>query len=314
MPKSRKRTSEQDRRHNPLTLDGMFDHIVEHPFATQVPPILYHYTSWSGAEGILKSQKFWATAHNCTNDEAELQSADTTIMEVAREVRRKFLGSAATVLETFMDNYHASRLSNLTTIYLACFSAARDDQGQWRKYSDEGRGVCLGLRMLAEPPPKNPHGTGGIIKVDYSEQSWRAAVKDSFEQICRLLGRADNSTRTHGLGLSALYRIAAFMSIAAKQEQWANEQEYRHVTLPRPNVSVPIGTRLSGERTIRYLPVTMRDEGKPIALAEIIIGPIQNLGEARERVNHLLTAIGYSGTEYPTIAESRQPRTTAVPM
>ena len=31
-------------------------------------PVLYHYTSTSVALKILESQKFWATAHDCTND------------------------------------------------------------------------------------------------------------------------------------------------------------------------------------------------------------------------------------------------------
>ena len=47
---------------------------------------VYHYTTWSAVEGILLSQEFWATAHTCTNDPAELVSADDTILAVVAEL------------------------------------------------------------------------------------------------------------------------------------------------------------------------------------------------------------------------------------
>jgi hypothetical protein len=80
----------------------MFDGMVSDAFKVAAPKILHHYTSWAGAEGILRSQTFWATAHDCTNDEAELKSADGIIMEVAREVRRSTRGAASTVLDLFL--------------------------------------------------------------------------------------------------------------------------------------------------------------------------------------------------------------------
>ena len=43
-----------------LAIERKLDSIVQRMLATAIPPILYHYTSWVGAEGIISSQEFWA--------------------------------------------------------------------------------------------------------------------------------------------------------------------------------------------------------------------------------------------------------------
>ena len=136
----------------------MFDRAVEGSARAQAPPVLYHYTSWQGAEGILKTNTIWATSHDCTNDPAEIVAADETILKVARELRDGVKGpSSRDVLTKFIDNYPGLHVAKMVQIYLACFSVARDDRNQWCAYADHGRGVALGLRVLDELPPRNPH-------------------------------------------------------------------------------------------------------------------------------------------------------------
>jgi hypothetical protein len=59
-------------------------------------------------------------------------------------------------------------------------------------------------------------------------------------------------------------------------------------------------------KQIRYLSVSLRTEGKLIALDEIIIGANQDGEEAREHLKSLLSTKGYiAGTiEYPRITIS----------
>jgi hypothetical protein len=94
--------------------------------------VLYHYTSLAGAIGIIQSQKFWATAHDCTNDDAELISANPIVTAVARSCRINAKGASRTVLDVFLENYPTSMLSEIGTVYPACFSTERDDPNQWR--------------------------------------------------------------------------------------------------------------------------------------------------------------------------------------
>ena len=119
MPKSRKRIRPKRRRRepgvNPLALDRMFDAVVNDTFRVDVPKVLYHYTTWAGAQGIITSQRFWATAHDCTNDEAELVSADEIIVQVARELRTKARGAVAKVLDLFLDGYPEQQVTKVMT-------------------------------------------------------------------------------------------------------------------------------------------------------------------------------------------------------
>jgi Protein of unknown function (DUF2971) len=253
----------------------MFDNAVDAAFRRSAPGVLYHYTSWSGAEGILRSQRFWATAHDCTNDEAELRSADATIREVAADLRKNARGAAAAVLDLFLEAYASLQITQLTTVYLSCFSLARDDKEQWRKYGDNGRGACLGIRVVDEPGPKHTDRGTALVQVDYSESSWRATLSENLKKICEVMERAAITQKNLELGLFALHRIAAFASIGAKHEKWASEQEYRHVTLLHKEAIVQPNERVSGGRTIRFLPVPVRADARRIALAEIIIGPNQ---------------------------------------
>jgi hypothetical protein len=310
MPKSRKRQrgrhSHRKPRISPLAVDRMFDRAVRAYTRQEAPEVLYHYTSWSGLEGILRSQRFWATAHDCTNDEAELKSADEVILEVARGLRRTAKGTAALVLDLFLDGYPKLQMTHLSTVYLCCFSVARDLEEQWRRYGDDGNGFCVGIRVLEEAGPVEHQRGTAIVKVEYSESSWRENVAEAFRQTCRVLERLPARKEVLELGLFAFYRSAAFTSMSAKREGWAVEQEYRRVTLVHRDANIVPCERVSKRKTIRYLPTVVRANGKRIALAEIIIGPNQDFSPCAERVRELLAATGYAvgAMEYPEINHS----------
>jgi len=273
--------------------------------------VVFHYTTSSGARNILSSQEFWSTAHDCTNDEAELVSANSIVVEVAQDCRRQnATGAAAKVLDVFLTNYPDSMISQMRTTYLSCFSAARDDESQWEKYGDGGRGICLGIRVLEEPGPRNPVVVSLMLEVDYSEASLRAWLAETFGKICAVLARVQPSLNNCKEGLSALYRIAAYASIRTKREKWKSEREVRLVTLARHQTGVEPRERTSAAgKVIRYLPVSVRADGKLIALDEIIIGANQNTEEAREQLKILLAAKGYAvgSVEYPRIMVSSIP-------
>jgi hypothetical protein len=313
MPKSRKRQHFKGRRVrkwlDPLALDQMFDGVVGFTSGVAVPRVLYHYTGWEGAKGIIASQQFWATAHDCTNDEAELVSADSIIVEVAKELRENASGAAAKVLDLFVAHYPEKQIARMITVCLACFSVARDDKGQWMSYGDNGKGVCLGVRLIDEPPPEGSNGK--LVIVDYSEASWRKMLREEFGKICSFLSRPDVLTTPMNcqLGVSALNRIAAFASISAKQPKWACEQEVRHATLVPQGSRDQLKERKSAEQVKQYLPITVRADGKRVAFSEITIGPNRNVEETREQLTHLLKEAGYKedDEEYPEITVSALP-------
>ena len=293
-------------RADPLAVAYMFKEAAVGPLRATPPPVLYHYTNWSAAEGILRSKEFWATAHNSTNDDAELQSADQIIMEVAGRLRSGARGSMVTVLELFLEEYSEAAVAKIMTVYLASFSAARDAREQWLKYADEGRGICLGLRVVTEKVPTSPHLGSGLLKVDYSEASWRTTIDEHFRKVASLIDEVKLKRIDLHMPLSALFQIAGFLSMSAKAEKWAPEREYRHVTILHPDARLKPRERVSDGKAILYLPVVLRAPGKRIALAEVIIGPNQNVEEASLRITKLLAEASYKvgDIEYPEITVS----------
>lgn len=91
------------------------------------PRVLYHYTNWNAAENIIRSQRFRATAHNCTNDPAELITADDVIVEAVQLAQATASGMAARVLGLFLETYRYSKIGASPRCYLTCFSQTRDD-------------------------------------------------------------------------------------------------------------------------------------------------------------------------------------------
>ena len=295
--------------HGGLAIDKMYDRVVSDSYDKSAPPTVYHYTSWNGASGILHSQRFWATAHQCTNDKAELKSADAVILEVAEEVRKGQRNALAReALASFITGFHDRdmKVGSLLTVCLACFSASRDDAEQWKRYGDNGKGLMLGIRVVNEPPPTDY--TAATIKVDYNETSWRDTINKSFSDICKILSqrRALHSRKNLELALNALHRIAAHASIQAKKSEWAVKQEYRRVVLLRDRSKLQKRLSATGEE-IQYLPTLVREDGKRILLEEIAIGPNQDPKDAREKLEKLLAECWYvrASPQYPEITISR---------
>ena len=143
------------------------DRLVDESFAEPAPSVLFHYTTWAGFDGIVRTQTLWHTAHDCTNDPAELTSADERILKFLREFARSF---------------EPTRISRKTTLYLACFSLARDKVSQWRDYADSGQGVCLGINVLKEEvhDEHSPNLARASHRVLYEESRWTSLLEKAF--------------------------------------------------------------------------------------------------------------------------------------
>lgn len=270
--------------------------------------VLYHYTSMAGALSILESQKFWATAHDCTNDKGELLSANATILDVVRRLRTKTFNLPERALTLFLQNYEKEMIAKIRTAYLCCFSVARDDAQQWQRYGFDGKGVCLGLRIINESGPESKETFSRLLEVTYSEDALRQWFSETLEEICSALSRYAITPQNVRAALASVSGVASFASLTTKTPNWSPEQEFRHVTMDKsePGVKPCVRTGADGN-AIRYLPVPMRADGKLIALDEIIIGAAQKFEHARSQFEKLLKAKGYveGSIEYPRITNSR---------
>jgi len=291
------------------SLEQTLDALVEAAFPS-VPAgsICYHYTTMAAMRNILASQRFWLTAHEDTNDPAELVAADDAIISIAQDLLTSADERGKIVLAKFTERYSNLRVAKAVPTYLGCFSMSRDDANQWTNYGDGGRGVCLGVPILNEAPPTNPGLGHALLLVNYSEDSWRAHVRKKFIEILDLLSGSESTPENLAQAASAMFRIAAFEALSAKHSNWEVEHELRIAAVEdgRSAVTAPILERESKDRKVRYVEILVRQAGRRIALHEIITGSELNAVDAHREVEAALADAGYAPTdiEYPRIVQS----------
>jgi hypothetical protein len=289
----------------------MLRSILSDSFRPSPASILYHYTSWKAAKSILKTQRFWATAFDCTKDKTELITADDTIIEVAKEVKANARNYSRLVFERFISSYSEMRISASIPIFLSCFSAAKDDPYQWSHYAEEGSGVCLALRLLNEEPPEDPRLTVITVEVDYSAKGTvRKKLREDFNRASlefhnnrrHLASFPENISKA----VLTLTWIAGGYAMSAKAETFAPENEIRRLVFVNYGFKFPPDeyTHEDG-RLIRYLAVPLRRPGKKISLAQIFIGP-NDTQEGPRKAEQMLSEAGYAvgDPEYPEILPS----------
>ena len=310
MPVSRNRKARKGRNKRSASrpkYERQLDAIVIAGLPTKMPDVLQHYTTWAGFRGIVASQHFRARAHHCTNDTAELTSIDEILTEVATDLVNTSDPRSCDPLNRFLRDLPTRKISKEGTLYLSCFSVAKDKPSQWLSYAENGSGVCMGFKVLHHEKP--PFGTArpSSMSVLYDEGAWRKIVAERFGQV---LSRYEEFRRSSPDGRvvgepaawSALMRIAAVASLRAKKPLWASEEEWRILVLGRdtkqPRLLTPDGSE--------YIEMRLREPPLRFVFDEILLGPRQGKPhtEAIAEARAILEAAGYSGDEIPLIRVS----------
>ena len=127
-----------------------------------------------------------------------------------------------------------------------------------------------------------------------------------FGEVLALLHQATYTKKNAELGMLALVRIAAFMAISAKREQWAVEREYRRAAFVRRGALVVPHERVSEGRIIKYLSLPVRPRHELISIATISAGPNVSAEWTPATVERMLAETGYvvGQPEYPQILRS----------
>jgi len=304
MAHSRLRRHRRDQPVTPAAIakyEAALDQVVNAGLPQRMPDVLFHYTTWQGFRGIASSQRMHARAHYCTNDPAELTSLDGILTEIATDLVRPVAPPLKRPLQSFKD-LPQLRIGNVAKVYLACFSVAKDSASQWRRYADEGKGVCLGFKVLHDEKP--PSSKVATLPVVYDEEVWRSAVSERFNRVVdghNRFGRRHRSGYSAGeaSAWSALMRIAALASISAKKPEWSTEEEWRSVVIRAEGDFTPLFKPDGSE----YIELQLRKPPLLLRFDEILLGPRQVLGEvdAISEARVVLERAGYASSEMPPI-------------
>jgi hypothetical protein len=110
-----------------------------------------------------------------------------------------------------------------------------------------------------------------LFQVVYTEDALREWFSEALGKTCSALSKYPPTNKNVKLALASLRGLAAFASLTTKTPEWSSEQEVRHVTMDRLEPGVRPNVRVSADdKEIRYLPVSLRTEGKLIALDDAV--------------------------------------------
>ncbi len=109
-------------------------------FSSAATPIVYHYTTATAAQAMVKSRSIWLSEHTAMNDASEFTYARDRLLALLRdrEVNMDPPARYCMVLAV-------ASLIEGTGLMLGSLTARRDDLAQWRNYAGNGAGSVLGI-------------------------------------------------------------------------------------------------------------------------------------------------------------------------
>jgi hypothetical protein len=257
--------------------------------------VMYHYTSQSSAESILRTRRMWATDLHAMNDPRELnfgreliaQRVKAAIRRGRNEYRARFLKSTFRLL---------TGMAKQSSCFSISFSEDPALPHQWKNYAADGTGVALGwsieetlpvvpLRMwVAYDRTKQRQLVDGLINFHLD---WVADVT------------RERSRTPEAALLEAAESLARYLEVASltfKPGKWQAEREFRFAFRFFAGLE-PAGhvlkSRFAEGREKKYIEADFAD----LRLRRVIIGPRSDIQETHDKFVRLLGLTGYSGVE-----------------
>jgi hypothetical protein len=98
--------------------------------------IIYHFCSSSSFVEIIESESLWLSDLLKMNDPNEIIKN----IELSKETSLNTFSNKETYEQLIRETSH-----DALTVFSCSFSKRKDDLNQWRSYSEDGTGVCIGF-------------------------------------------------------------------------------------------------------------------------------------------------------------------------
>ena len=269
---------------------------------------LYQYTNAAGLKGIFDSQQMWFTDYRFLNDPSELRHGMDTARELLLKAQSGLDGRACLLLQCVTDMFCHDNIEASLAFFVASFSHARDDLGQWRAYADNGRGFAIGFapymfsiqKVSRLSPDENAflgsvrYGTAdalnrNLLAIQEAVRIFLTTVDDNAA-----LMEGDKATGTAFIQEFSRHLIASpliWNALTFKHPAYAYEREVRLVMIGvADNLRSFIQTRLRGSEIVPYIPHPWNVR-EPSAVVEVLVGPAAPAG-AEAAVRTMLARYG----------------------
>jgi hypothetical protein len=243
------------------------------------PEVIYHYTDYVGLHSILETGLLRFGDVFAMNDPSELHHG----MRVSVDgLRRRVERTDSKVERDFLERYHRYTergLPETAHFQVCCFSALGDSLSQWRAYADNGAGYALGFdgRMLQDA---YAHLAGtraenrSVFHVTYDDGQLSAlqdAIVEAAYGHIRFGENGGGGDFLRELSIQTSLQ-ALVVSLFFKHEAYADEKEFRFVTVEKAGAIKGMKRRVRPHELVRYTEFDWRTLAKN-ALVEVIVGP-----------------------------------------
>lgn len=300
------------------------------------PHLLYHYTNADGLKGIIETGIFHATHFLFLNDPSEISYSldlinDVLIGVIKNEKNRQVKDTIKDLInKNYIQNIHYQGF--LYDVFIASFSENGDQLSQWRGYADNGMGYSIGIDPYKIQQIKfgikytmnlNINRPINLVKVEYDKEQQRNIIKKSFISLLSKINRCiavNNEKQTCPIFSnlpSILSNLISRLALLFKNQSFNEEKEWRLLLFDRylennncnNTISSNINIRNKKGLLLPYVEFDLKesDNKHRIPLKKIIIGPRQNLKQARRALDLLLFKKGYNEDVYPEILNSTIP-------
>jgi hypothetical protein len=243
--------------------------------------IIWHYTTWSGLEGILTDHELWASRIGYLNDEQEFVLAQRVFRAaVKKAVGPKNLHKVAAQIGRLE---RAIRRLGSHSICVTSFSYARDSLSQWRAYASQvGFSVGFDPDKLVQAAMTELQNFK-LVDCIYGAQDQFAAINglvSEFLEFCSWHEENDLSEIPYEQiamhDVFALNRLAQKMAWQAPQIKhgaFREERECRLVSLPLAEPT-NLGFHRSGSMVVPHTKIDLGSRGaSPIVRIDVGPGP-----------------------------------------
>jgi hypothetical protein len=280
---------------------------------SDLPEILYHYTSQTGLKGMLNDKTIWASKIHYLNDSKEFALA----LKLARdELDRRIKAATSKVdcsrLELLRDTIYT--IEGVNTC-VCCFSKRGDALSQWRGYGGGDAGFSVGFTREWFTRVKDTLGLS-LSPCIYDPKDQQRLIQDAIDEFLatnaekepyywdRNRGHLDpDRPRTFVVLRHAGDDFANRLALIApliKHKSFEAEKEWRLVVA---TVSAhKLHHRPGRSMLIPYYKIPIGDADKFDSIREIVVGPTPHLDLSAASVRSLAIAAGldHKGLEIKT--------------
>ena len=239
--------------------------------------IFYHYTTREAFLNIIQNKKIWATDILYLNDSEEINYTFKLFQSILQKYLKDYSNKNSKEFNYLKDC--CKTYDVLNDIYqewsnfVVSFSTKKDLLSQWRGYSNEKGGICIGfngeyLHALAEN-----HGYKiGICNYDELQQEieLNAIIDESISKIKKIENLDENIIDEEVI---SLYEALLDLAPKFKHPSFKEEKECR-IIIDRENVKKSlVKYRSSTSMLIPFYEIDLRPNNIIIKIDEVIVGP-----------------------------------------